>query len=274
MTNFGADLTKLAFKVLSPDISNLSPGVQGILKPILDTIMHQATSLKQNLIEVHSHDLGQDTINTYGFGMSPYFISIALWAGALVMTFLFKNERHIKDKSTTRHYFGKSMAWVLTGWLQATILMTAVTLQGVDLGFAHQWELFLFGYFISAVFSMFIQAVSYAIRWGDIGEFTVVILLVVQLISSSGTFPVEMQHWIFKVFHPIVPFTYTIAGIREIFFDTDISILFFNMGILLLFPIIAIPISLYLNYRYDKRTRVEKNGKYEYESYEIHMGDL
>ena len=190
------------------------------------------------------------------------------------MTFLFKNERHVKDVSTTRHYFGKSMAWVLTGWIQTTILLTAVTLQGVNLGFGSQWELFLFGYFISMVFSLIVQAVSYSMRYGDLGEFAVVILLVLQLISSSGTFPVEMQNIIFKIAHPIAPFTYAIQGIREIFADTQLDVLFLNMGALLLFPIVIIPITLLLNWRFDKRTRKMVDGKYEYESYEIHMGDM
>ena len=213
-------------------------------------------------------------LNSYGFGLAPYFISIALWAGALSMTFILKNERHIKTVSTGKHLLGKWMMWVFSGWVQSIILVTAVTLQGVQIGADKQWELYLFALFMSTIFTSVSMGVFYCFRYGDIGEFAVVILLVLQLISSSGTFPVEMQNVIFKIIHPVAPFTYTIEAIREIFYDTNTWIVLRNMLILLAFPVVIMPICFLINLRFDRKNFDYKGIIKEYKSYEIHLGDF
>jgi len=129
----------------------------------------------------------------------------------------------------------------------------------------------LFVYFVSAIFSIFVQGIVFSIRYGDIGDFVVVILLVLQLVASSGTFPVEMQNVIFKVIHPVAPFTYSIQGIREIFETPDIGYIFMNMGILIIFPIVSISIALTRNILFDNKTYMLQK---KYKSFEIHMGDL
>ena len=263
MTNFGAGLTSLALKAMFP-LDNSSPVVSGI---------HNMLSQMSSDVELIQHEKIAPEINTYGKGLSPYFISIALWAGALVMTFIFKNERHIKDQGTLKHLSGKYIAWLLSGWLQTTILLSAIWLQGIDLGMS-QWKLYFLGYFVSAIFTMCVMAVAYSFRFGDIGEFTVVILLIIQLISSSGTFPVEMQIWLFKIFHPIVPFTYSVSLFREVLYMPDNIEVVKNMGILLIFPAIFLPVSYFFNRRFDLKNKQTLDGVEVFKSYEIHLGDL
>ena len=212
-------------------------------------------------------------VDTYGFGLSPYFLCIGLWAGALVMIFLFKNERHTKGESTLKHYFGKYFMWMTSGWVQSIIVVTAIWTQGVDLG-ADQWMLYLMGIFISTIFTAIVQAIAFAFRYGDMGEFVVVILLVIQLTSSSGTFPYEMQHAIFKFLHPIAPFTYGIKAVREIFYEPSTAEIFKNLGIMLAFPAIFMSIAIPVNWFFDRRTRVIEGEAYKYQSYEIEMDDM
>ena len=266
MTNFVAQNTGMVLSSLYPNLAN-SGLTNTIIKQLLD-IAHTNTN---PLISIEKN--GSDVFKSYGTGLAPYFVSIALWAGALATLFIVKNERYIKTESTVKHFFGKAAVWILIGWIQATILITAITLQGVRLGWDRQWELYLFAYFMATIFPLVVMSVAYTMRYGDLGEFLVVILLVMQLISSSGTFPVEMQNIIFKIIHPIAPFTYTIDSIREIMWDTDILHLFGNMGILLIFPIIAVPLSLFINWRFDKKNVREIDGIKEYQSFEIHLGD-
>ncbi|RTZ69086.1 MAG: hypothetical protein DSZ21_00585 [Tenericutes bacterium] len=111
-------------------------------------------------------------------------------------------------------------------------------------------------------------------RYGDLGEFAVVIILVIQLTSSSGTFPVEMQNIIFKIIHPIAPFTYSIDSFRELLYEPNVFDIIKNIAILLVFPLVLVPFSLFLNYRFDKRTVKFSNDVPQYRSYEIHLGDL
>ena len=283
MTNFLSQSNSLVMKVMFPNIKEIIKKINdNHLVSIIESIWgikigSDGISQWRNFVQTIREKIITKTapnVNTYGFGLAPYFISIALWAGALVMTFVIKNERHIKTQGTFRHYFGKTLLWVLAGWMQTLILITAIWIQGVDLGFEHQWELYMMALFTSTIFTMTVQAASYTMRYGDMGEFLVVILLVLQLISSSGTFPVEMQNIIFKIIHPIVPFTYSIDAIREIFWNPDWVAIMENVAILMLFPIVLIPITLAINYRFDRKTVKIINNIKTYESFEIHMGDF
>ena len=284
MTNFLSQSNSLVIKVMFPDllsaIKDLSnkPAIKLLISKLTGIVIgNDPASQWRNLVQTLKDKIitkSAPNIKTYGFGLAPYFISIALWAGALVMTFVIKNERHIKTEGTMKHYFGKTLLWVISGWIQTLILITVAWLQGVDLGFENQWELYLMALLTSTIFTMTVQAASYTMRYGDMGEFLVVILLVLQLTSSSGTFPVEMQNIIFKIIHPIVPFTYSIDAIREIFWNPDWLVIVEDSLVLMLFPIIFIPITLTINYLFDKKTVKVINGIKTYKSFEKHMGDF
>ncbi len=265
MTNFGANLQKLSFAIVLSSASS---------NPIVNTILGTVSSSLSSSINLLAHKPIAGNIDSYGFGLSPYFISIAIWAGCLTMAFLFKNTRYIDTQSTVKHFFGKTIAWILTGWIQATILLIAVTAQGVNAAGNLQPALFFWVYFVSAVFAITVQAINYSFRYGDLGEFAIIILLVIQLVSSSGTFPVEMESIIFKIMHPLAPFTYSINGIREILFEPSAAVIFENMAALIAFPIVFVSLSLGLNYRFDKKNMARRRGKPVYKSYEIHMDDL
>lgn len=121
--------------------------------------------------------------------------------------------------------------------------------------------LYLLALFIATIFTLTVQGVAYAFRYGDMADFAAVILLIIQLISSSGTFPVDMQVGIFKVLHPIVPFTYAISAIRETLFEPNVGEVMKNVGILLAFPAIFISASLLINLRFDLKSRFKLDGK-------------
>lgn len=266
MMNFFSKNTQMVLKTLFPYIDQGTSSSSKIIDFFKDMIYKGAS----NFVTINR--VGHDTINSYGSGLAPYFISIALWAGALATLFVVKNERHVATEGTIKHMFGKLMVWIMIGWIQATMLISALWIQGIDLG-DRQWQLYLFAYFMATAFPTIVMFSAYTMRFGDIGEFIVVIMLVAQLISSSGTFPVEMQNIIFKIIHPIAPFTYTIAGLREIMWAPDTSIIFENLGYLLLFPIVIAPISIFLNWWFDKKNVKEIDGIKHYKSFEIHMGD-
>ena len=266
MANFASTNTTLVLLSMFPSLTN-----SGLASTLIHKLEDMAHNDGGNIVKVERY--GNESFNSYGTGLAPYFISIALWAGALATLFVVKNERHTKKESTFKHLVGKLMMWISIGWIQSLILITAITIQGVNIGIKNQWELYAYGLFMATLFPTIVMSIAYTMRFGDLGEFLVVILLIMQLISSSGTFPVEMQNIIFKIIHPIAPFTYTINSIREIMWDTDVAKLFINIMILIIFPIILFPLTFLINYRFDKKTAKKIKGNKIYESFEIHLGD-
>ena len=112
----------------------------------------------------------------------------------------------------------------------------------------------------------FMSIIQFLIRHlGDIGKFIVLIILVLQLAASGGTFPVETISEGFKGFTNILPMTYSIRAFRDILIPVDNSLLYRNtcilLGIVIGVNIINMIIEL-IKIRINKNIK-EKNGKIE-----------
>ena len=128
----------------------------------------------------------------------------------------------------------------------------------------------LYSLFISTIFSLVVQGIAYSFRFGELGGFIVLILLITQLAAGSGTFPSELQNKIFSSIHPFIPFTYSIEGFRQLLHEPNLMTIFRGQLYLLIFLVI-VPISLGINFVYDKRNYSKIHGKYP--SFEIEFHD-
>ncbi len=224
---------------------------------------------KMNLINFISE--GSEKIDDYSQGMFPYFFAIALWAGCVVMVFLFKNHRAgpiSKKASTFKNYFSRSILWILTGWMQAIILLSLCFIVGVKID-TNPFYLIVSSLIISTIFSLFVQSIAFIFRFGELGSFIVLILLITQLVAASGTFPVEMQIKFFQYINPVIPFTYVIKILREFLYQPDAKTIIILQCKLSLF-LISVPFSLFVNYISDK-IKLRRYGKYS--SHEIYFYD-
>ncbi|HEK9101600.1 YhgE/Pip domain-containing protein [Bacillus pfraonensis] len=150
----------------------------------------------------------------YGSAMSPFYTVLALWVGALLMVSLLTVEVHEPGANYKSHeiYFGRFLTFLTIGLMQAFI---------VSMG-----DMFLLGTYVVnkfwfVVFSLFIGAVFVCIVYslvsifGNVGKSMAIILLVLQVAGSGGTFPIQMTPTFFQAIYPFLPFTYAISAIRE-----------------------------------------------------------
>ncbi|SBT37818.1 YhgE/Pip family protein [Micromonospora narathiwatensis] len=152
---------------------------------------------------------------SYGVGFAPYFLALALWVGAMITYMLLRpvNRRHVMSGAP---------GWrvVLAGWLpaaaiglaQAGVLFTVVTLVlGLDPrhGPATLGLLAL----TSLAFTAIMQLLGVAL--GPAGRLAALALLMLQLTSSGGTYPVQTSPGFFQAIHPWLPMTYVVAGLRH-----------------------------------------------------------
>ena len=247
--------------------------INNVLTYLGDKGVNDNNALKKALSNFVNHQtVGGNNINSYGKGVSPYFYSIAIWAGMLVAVFIFKNRRtrDQRKNNTFLNYFSKTLIWIGTSWIQVTLLWFFIVLfWTVNSGFDARLFFSTYAYmlFLGMLFALIVQAISFSFRFAELGSLFVVILLITQLVSSSGTFPVEMQSKIFQWFSYIAPFTYSIATFREIMFHPSfIHILSLQWPILLF--LLLVPISVFINYRYDKKDYLKHKqyGSYIIES--------
>ena len=264
MTNLASAIAEFHKHVMAPTITGTN-----LFDPLIKFI-HSADT-KSEL--VHQEILGSN-INSYGKGFSPFFVSISLWAGALAATFVIKNKRYYKGhKGTFSTYVGKMLVWQFTSFIQSSLLALAITLLGVlpATGWSSAWQLWLYIVFMSAMFSLMMQALGSMFRYADIGKFIGVIILIIDLVASSGSFPSFMLPKLFEFISTYIPFTYSINGMRETLWEPSAIDILTQMGYLFIFPVILTPLALILNFIHDRKTK-KKTG--EYDSYEITTGDL
>ncbi|WP_234124850.1 YhgE/Pip domain-containing protein [Clostridium hydrogenum] len=161
-------------------------------------------------------------VKNYGTGFTPYFIPLSLWVGALMMFFVITDKVDDDlDASPASVVAGKFLSYGYIGIFQAVLVSAVVLTLGL-----HPKNLllyFLFNIFMSYVFIAIIQCLVFLL--GQAGRLLSIALLIVQLTSCAGTFPLEVVPKFFKVMNPFMPFTYCTSALRELIAGIDYSVL-------------------------------------------------
>lgn len=202
-------------------------------------------------------------VSKYGEGMAPYFISLSLWVGALMMFFVITEKVNSEVKAgPVSIVLGKYLTYASVGILQAIFISYVVTKIGLRPSDLPAY--YCFNVFLSLVFVAIIQ--NFIFLLGDPGRLLGIIVLVLQLTSSNGTFPGELLPKFFKTIGPFLPFTYSISALREINSGIDKSVLMKDVTILAGYLIVFLISSVLLKGRVDNIKNKVKDKNEESES--------
>ena len=172
------------------------------------------------------------TVKNYGTGFAPYFMALGLWVGGLVAGFVFKplNGRLIlAGANPVTAAFANFLPWALFALIQATLLMVVLQF-GLQLQIDNVPAFYAMGYFAALVFAAIMQFLMAA--FGFPGRFLAIILLMLQLTSSAGTFPIQTTPAFFQVVSPFMPMTYVVAALRQIMTGLDYAQVAFDCTVL------------------------------------------
>lgn len=160
-------------------------------------------------------DVSINSVPYYGQGLAPYFISLSLWLGAMLMNLIISLTKLSKiiEYKFFKTYTGVFLVGSALVMLQSVIL-SLVLVNALGLSPSNLALFYLENMFISVVFFSIMYGVSYAI--GIIGTPIIFILFILQLASSGGTFPIETAPSFFRAISPFFPMTYTVEGLRMI----------------------------------------------------------
>lgn len=155
------------------------------------------------------------SVASYGAAMAPFYSVLAIWVGGVIMVAILKT--HIDRKkypgvTETQAFFGRFILFFIIGQIQAAVTIAGdIFLLGCDP--VHPWLMWLTGAVTSLVFTLLIYALT--LSFGDIGKAIVVVLMVVQIAGSSGSYPIEILPPIFDNVYRFFPFPYAINAMRE-----------------------------------------------------------
>lgn len=198
-------------------------------------------------------------ISNYGSAIAPFYTNLALWVGGFILIAIIKSEvdrEGLKRFSARDAYLGRLMMFLLVGLMQGLVTAAGDLLMGIQCqspGLFILASVFLSFTYVSIIYSL-------AIAFKHIGKAIAVLLVIVQIPGSSGTYPIELMPKFFRSIEPWLPFTYGINAMRETIGGMYRGAYWHNLAMLLPFVIAAYfigifvrPYLLNLNALFDRR---------------------
>ncbi|MGW3093851.1 YhgE/Pip family protein [Streptomyces sp. NPDC001102] len=174
----------------------------------------QRTGVMADPVGLVSKDLHRAP--NYGTGFAPYFIPLSLWVGAMVAYMLIA-------PMSRRALATGAPAWriALAGWLPVvavgvlqTVALMSVLHWAIGLEMARATGTVAFLFLVTACFAAIVQWLN--ARFGAAGRILVLALLMLQLTSAGGTYPVQTSPWFFNAIHPFLPMSYIVEALRRL----------------------------------------------------------
>ncbi|MEC2865315.1 phage infection protein [Bacillus thuringiensis serovar kyushuensis] len=175
-------------------------------------------------------------VPNYGTGFTPYFLSLGLFVGALLLSIVYPLRDTVGvPKSGFSWFISKFGVLLSVGIIQA-IVADVILLFGLGVEVQSIPYFILFSIITSLAFIALIQCLVTA--FGDAGRFIAIITLIMQLTTSAGTFPLELIPKFLQPFHAWLPMTYSVSGLKAVVSSGDFNFMWQNIGMLMIFIVV------------------------------------
>ena len=183
-------------------------------------------------------------IPNYGSAMTPFYTILAIWVGGTILVALIKvkaEPKNLKNVKSYQLFFGRYLLFFVMGQLQALIIVLG------DIYILHCQILYpgwfwLVASLASVTFTLLIY--SLALSFGDVGKALAVVIMVIQIAGSGGTFPIELLPAVYRNIYIFFPFPYAINAMRETIGGMYGSDYMKNLAELMIFAVVGLLIGL------------------------------
>lgn len=202
-------------------------------------------------------------VASFGVGMTPFYLALALWVGALLTCVLMRSNAEHKyltdDGDFTRNqiYLGRLATFALIAISQASLTVGGLIFF-VQIQPEHPLLLWLAACIASLVFMMIVHALVIALD--SAGKALAVLLLIIQVSGSGGAYPLPLLPEWFQSVSPWLPATYAIDAFRSAIAGVYQGDIFRDLGMLLLFAIPALVVGLWLRRAMDSYHKRLQSG--------------
>lgn len=256
---------------ISKDLDDLKNELNGLterelLQKILDFMHGDPEGYGKFLaepVEIESEAIYP--VENYGSGVAPFYTTLALWVGCIFLLALMKitpSTEGLKDPRPYQLFFGRFGILFLLGQLQWIVIYIG-NIYVLKTQCLHPGRMFLTGAVTSFTFMLLCYAVTLA--FADLGKAIIVVIVVLQIAGSSGTYPIEVLPEFFQKVYVFFPFPYAINAMRECMFgyyENDyiiymLQLLAFAAAALLLGLVIRMP---FINVKNFMQQRMKDTG--------------
>lgn len=215
----GASLLESRSGALIDGTSQLASGADTLANKLADASSRikiqptGATTQQQIANPVKSEMTEKGNVPNYGYALSPYVLSLSLFVGALVLNVIYPIRKTFSEQeSAIRWWLSKASVAGVAAFMQATILMLVMVF---FLGLTPEHPAHFIGAIYLTSFAYMSIVSLLVIVLDNPGRFLAMVLLVLQLGSSEGTFPIQTANGFFQAINPLVPMTYSIRALRQ-----------------------------------------------------------
>ena len=188
-------------------------------------------------------------VENYGSAMAPFYSVLAIWVGAIVLVAMLKvtldeeGKRELEDLKNHQMYLGRMIFFLIMGLLQSGLVCLG-DLFFLEIQCEHPRYFLFAGWITGIVFTIIMYTLT--ISFGDVGKAIAVVLLVIQVAGSGGTFPIEMTPQFFQSVYKLLPFTHAMTAMRECIGGFYENTYWISLGYLSIYVIIFLFIGLVL----------------------------
>jgi putative membrane protein len=182
-------------------------------------------------------------VPNYGTGFAPFFLPLALWVGAMIAYMVVKPVNRRRLAGTTG-----PVRIAMAGWLPGAALgvaqvgvLTAVLRFGLGLEAAHWAGLAGLLLLATAAFMAVVQAVNALL--GPPGRVVALALLMLQLTSAAGTYPIETSPGFFQTISPWLPMSWVVSALRRLISGGDLTVVWQACGVLSAFLVLGLALT-------------------------------
>ena len=215
----GAQLLDSRSSILTNGTSQLAGGADTLTTKLADASRQLkiqptgAATQQQMASPVKSETTKQGEVPNYGYALAPYVLSLSLFVGAIALNIIYPIRKTFAEQENAfRWWLAKASVTGVAAFVQATILMLIMV---YCLGLVPDHPVNFIGaiYLTSFVYMSIVSLL--VIVLDNPGRFLAMVLLVLQLGSSEGTFPIQTANGFFQAVNPLVPMTYSIRALRQ-----------------------------------------------------------
>ncbi|MHA5148676.1 YhgE/Pip domain-containing protein [Oenococcus oeni] len=179
----------------------------------LATISTKQVNVKHLSKPLKAKDSDTHKVPNMGTGLSPYMIAVGLFVGALATGIFYNlNEVEYKPRTVREWFFQKAAVFVTIAVAQGLIVICGLIifdgLKPNQIGMT-----FLVAIISALAYMLFVLMMN--LFFGHVGSAVALVLLVLQLSGSAGTYPIQLSNAFFEAIHPYLPMTYTVEALRK-----------------------------------------------------------
>ncbi|PDH96264.1 YhgE/Pip domain-containing protein [Oenococcus oeni] len=179
----------------------------------LATISTKQVNVKHLSKPLKAKDSDTHKVPNMGTGLSPYMIAVGLFVGALATGIFYNlNEVEYKPRTVREWFFQKAAVFVTIAVAQGLIVIGGLIifdgLKPNQIGMT-----FLVAIISALAYMLFVLMMN--LFFGHVGSAVALVLLVLQLSGSAGTYPIQLSNAFFEAIHPYLPMAYTVEALRK-----------------------------------------------------------